>query len=306
MKLLITGARGMVGKNLLENSELSRYEILQPGRTELDLSSREQVEAYLDKQRPDFVVHAAGRVGGIQANIKNPVAFLIENVDINRNLIGSCYKLGIKKMINLGTSCMYPRNAENPLKESMILQGELEPTNEGYALAKVMAQRFCQYIMKEDSSFQFKTLIPCNLYGRFDHFDPVSSHLIPAVVRKVAEAKQSASPQVEIWGDGEARREFMYAGDLAECVAASVKNFDSLPTLMNVGLGIDYSVNEYYQAVAEVIGYKGGFTHDLTKPVGMKRKLVSTEIARQWGWQSKTSLVQGIEKTYAYYLSLPQ
>lgn len=306
MKLLITGARGMVGKNLIENPELSRYEILQPSRAELDLSSREQVESYLEKQRPDFVVHAAGRVGGIQANIKNPVAFLVENVDINRNLIGSCYKLGIKKMINLGTSCMYPRNAENPLKESMILQGELEPTNEGYAIAKVMAQRLCQYIMKEDSTFQFKTMIPCNLYGRFDHFDPQNSHLIPAVVRKVDDAKKTGATEVEIWGDGEARREFMYAGDLAECIAMGIKNFDSLPALMNVGLGIDYSVNEYYKAVAEVIGYRGGFTHDLTKPVGMKRKLVSTEVAHQWGWKSKTSLHQGIEKTYAYYLSLPQ
>jgi GDP-L-fucose synthase len=296
----------MVGKNLLENPEISRHEILQPSRAELDLSSRERVEAYLDKHRPDFVVHAAGRVGGIQANIKNPVAFLVENVDINRNVMGACYKLGIKKMINLGTSCMYPRNAENPLKESMILQGELEPTNEGYALAKIMAQRLCQYIMKEDSSFQFKTMIPCNLYGRFDHFDPQNSHLIPAVVRKVDEAKKSGASSVEIWGDGEARREFMYTGDLAECVAAGIKNFEALPTLMNVGLGVDYSVNEYYNAVAEVIGYNGSFAHDLTKPVGMKRKLVSTEVARQWGWQSKTTLRQGIEKTYAYYLSLPR
>ncbi|WP_413287838.1 GDP-L-fucose synthase family protein [Bdellovibrio sp. HCB337] len=306
MKLLITGAGGMVGKNLLENPDLSRYEILRPTRAELNLGSREQVESYLDKHRPDFVIHAAGRVGGIQANIKNPVAFLVENVDINRNLIASCHNVGIKKMINLGSSCMYPRNAENPLKESMVLQGELEPTNEGYALAKIMAQRLCQYIMKEDPSFQYKTLIPCNLYGRFDHFDPVNSHLIPAVVRKVDEAKKTGATQVEIWGDGEARREFMYAGDLADCIAAGIRKFDSLPALMNVGLGIDYSVNEYYKAVADVIGYKGGFTHDLTKPVGMKRKLVATEIAQTWGWKSQTSLRQGIEKTYEYYLNLPQ
>lgn len=304
MKLLITGARGMVGKNLLENQEIQGHQVLQPTRDELDLSSREKVEAYLDQHRPDLVIHAAGRVGGIQANIKNPVAFLVENTDINRNLIGCSYKVGIKKMINLGTSCMYPRNAVNPLKESMILQGELEPTNEGYALAKVMAQRLCEYIMKEDPTFQYKTLIPCNLYGRFDHFDPQNSHLIPAVIRKVDDAKNSNINSVEIWGNGEARREFMYAGDLSDAISQALRNFETLPHLMNVGLGVDYSVNEYYAAVAEVIGYKGGFSHDLSKPVGMKQKLVSTEVAQNWGWKSKTGLHQGIEKTYAYYKSL--
>lgn len=306
MKILVTGAGGMVGKNLIEHSALSAHELLHPSRAELNLSVRDQVEDYLDKNRPELVIHCAGRVGGIQANIKNPVAFLVENLDINRNLIGSCYKVGIKKMINLGSSCMYPRNAENPLRESMILQGELEPTNEGYAIAKIMAERLCQYIMKENPSFHYKTLIPCNLYGRFDHFDPVNSHLIPAVIRKVDLAQKTGAQEVEIWGSGEARREFMYAGDLADCVAEGVHKFDSLPYLMNVGLGVDYSVNEYYKAVADVVGYKGSFVHDLSKPEGMKRKLVSTEIAHRWGWQSKTSLRQGIEKTYEYYLNLPQ
>jgi GDP-L-fucose synthase len=304
MKILITGAHGMVGRNLREHPEISRHEVLAPTRPELDLSSISIVEAYLTKHRPDFVVHTAGRVGGIQANIKNPVAFLIENIDINRNLIGSCYKVGIRKMINLGTSCMYPRNAQNPLKESMILQGELEPTNEGYALAKVMAQRLCEYIMKENPSFQFKTLIPCNLYGRFDHFDPVNSHLIPAIIRKVDEAKMTGKQEVEIWGNGEARREFLYTGDVAEAIVAGIRNFETLPSLMNVGLGFDYSVNEYYQAVAEVLGYTGKFVHDLTKPVGMKQKLVSTAVAESWGWKSKTTLSQGIQKTYEYYKTL--
>lgn len=304
MKILVTGSGGMVGQNVLEHPSFAQHEVLHPNRKQLDLSERQQVEDYLDKNRPDLIIHAAGRVGGIQANIKNPVAFLVENVDINRNLIGACYKVGIKKMINLGSSCMYPRNAQNPLKESMILQGELEPTNEGYALAKIMAERLCQYVMREDASYQFKTMIPCNLYGRFDHFDPVNSHLIPAVIRKVHEAKVNGQDKVEIWGSGQARREFMFAGDLADCIAHSIENFDSLPHLMNVGIGVDYSVNEYYQAVAQVVGFKGQFTHDLTKPEGMKQKLVSTEVATKWGWISQTSLYQGIEKTYSYFLSL--
>ncbi|WP_413578496.1 GDP-L-fucose synthase family protein [Bdellovibrio sp. HCB290] len=304
MKILITGATGMVGKNLIEHPVIAQNEILKPTRSEMDLSSKEQVETYLDTHRPDFVIHAAGRVGGIQANIKNPVAFLVDNVDINRNLIGACYKLGIKKMINLGTSCMYPRNAPNPLSEGMVLQGELEPTNEGYAIAKIMAQRLCHYIMKEDQSFHFKTMIPCNLYGRYDHFDPQNSHMIPAVIRKIHEALVNGCAEVEIWGSGEARREFMYAGDLADCVSKGLVNFETLPGVMNVGLGVDYSVNEYYQAVAEVVGYKGKFIHDLSKPVGMKQKLVSTKLAESWGWRSKVSLHSGIEKTLSYYLNL--
>jgi len=304
VKILITGARGMVGKNLLEHPVLGSHEILKPNRDELDLSSSKQTEVYIDEHRPEMVIHAAGRVGGIQANIKNPVAFLTENVDINLNLIRSCHRLGIKKIINLGTSCMYPRDAKNPLQETMILKGELEPTNEGYAIAKIMAERLCRYIMREDSSFQYKTLIPSNLYGRFDHFDPLNSHLIPAIIRKIHEAKKRGDDQVEIWGDGRARREFMYAGDLADCVALGVQKFETMPSIMNVGLGIDYSVNEYYQAVAEVLGYKGQFVHDTTKPVGMNQKLVSTEIVNRWGWQSQTTLRRGIENTYAYYLSL--
>jgi len=304
VKVLVTGANGMVGRNLLEHPELEKFDVLHPKRTELNLSSKDQVEAYLADHKPDIVVHCAGRVGGIQANINNPVAFLVENVDINRNLIGACYKVGVKKLLNLGSSCMYPRNGVNPLKESMILQGELEPTNEGYALAKIMAQRLCQYIVKENPSFEYKTMLPCNLYGRFDHFDPKNSHMVPAVIRKIHEAVVNKKSEVDIWGDGLSRREFMYAGDLADCMVKAINNFESVPMLMNVGCGKDHSVNEYYQAVAEVIGYGGKFVHDLTKPAGMRQKLVCTKVLDSWGWQSRTSLKDGIQKTYEYFLSL--
>lgn len=304
MKILITGANGMVGRNLREHSEISKHHLLVPSRTELDLNDKGAVEEYVASEKPVLVIHAAGRVGGIQANLKNPVAFLVENIDINRNLIGACHRVGVKRLLNLGSSCMYPRNAANPLQESLVLQGELEPTNEGYALAKIMAQRLCSYIMKEDPSFQYKTFIPSNLYGRFDHFDLANSHLIPAVILKLHEAKKAGQNAVEIWGDGEARREFMYAGELADAIAMAIGNFDAMPALMNIGTGVDYSVNEYYAAAADVLGYTGKFEHDLSKPVGMKRKLVDTTVATKWGWQSKLSLREGLEKTYGYYLSL--
>lgn len=304
MKIFLTGATGMVGQNILEHPEAGLYSWLKPGRSELNLYDFQQVLSYLEKNRPDFVIHCAGRVGGIQANMAHPVDFLVENMDINRNVILAAQKAGVKNLINMGSSCMYPRDAENPLREDLVLKGELEPTNEGYALAKIMAQRLCAYIRKENPEFHYKTMIPCNLYGRHDKFDPKHSHLVPAVIRKLHEAKLNGLKEVDIWGDGKARREFMYSGDLADCIFKALKNFQSLPDLMNVGLGVDYSVNEYYEAAAEVVGYKGQFTHDLSKPVGMKQKLTSVERAKGWGWQSAVSLHEGLALTYQYFLNL--
>ena len=180
--------------------------------------------------------------------------------------------------------------------------GPLESTNEGYALAKVVTARLCDYIMREDDRFQYKTLIPCNIYGRFDKFDPAHSHLVPAIIHKVHQAKQSGKKTVEIWGDGTARREFMYAADLADVIWRSISNFDTLPGYMNVGLGHDHAINDYYQAAAEVMGYTGGFVHDISKPVGMARKLVSVQRQKNWGWSARHELHDGIEKTYKYYL----
>ncbi len=292
----------MVGKNLTEDSRFQKFELLTPNRSELNLFNADSVLNYLKNKKPDFIIHCAGRVGGIQANMANPVEFLTENLDINKNVIHSAYLAGIKNLINLGSSCMYPREAKNPLSEDLILKGELEPTNEGYAIAKITAQRLCSYIVKQDQSFNYKTLIPCNLYGRHDKFSPEHSHLVPAVIRKLHLAKIHKEKTVDIWGDGCARREFMYSADLVNCLYKGVTEFSSMPDLMNCGLGFDYSVNEYYSAAAKVIGYNGEFIHDLTKPVGMKQKLVKTDLAKNWGWQSQISLEVGLEKTYQFFL----
>lgn len=300
--VLLTGGRGMVGRNILEHPMAQHYSFVAPTSDELDLRDFLNVKSFFAKISPEFVIHAAGRVGGIQANMAHPVDFLVENIDIGRNVILASRDAGVKKLLNLSSSCMYPRNAENPLTEDLILKGELETTNEGYALAKIFAMRLCEYIQKEDSSLQYKTLIPCNLFGRFDKFDPVYSHLIPAIIHKVHLAKVNNEITVEIWGDGNARREFMYAGDLADAILKAISSFEATPSLMNIGLGIDYSINEYYEAAAEVIGWKGNFVHDLSKPVGMKQKLVSTKLQEDWGWQSMTCLKDGIQKTYDFYL----
>jgi len=303
MIILLTGAGGMVGKNILESPEAQPHEFLTPTSKELDLLNKEGIDSYLKVNQPEFVIHAAGVVGGIQANIAEPVRFLVDNMQMGLNMILASLDAGIKGFMNLSSSCMYPRNAPNPLSEDLILKGELEPTNEGYALAKVASTRLCEYIHREDVRFLYKTVIPCNLYGRHDKFDPKHSHMIPAVIKKVSDAKQQGLESIDIWGDGLARREFMYAGDLADFVFYAINDFENMPQNINVGLGHDYTINEYYEAISQVIGFEGKFEHDLSKPVGMKQKLIDHSQLQAFGWNYKTELKKGIEKTYEFYLN---
>jgi len=305
-RLLLTGGNGMVGRNIREHPLAGYWDILAPSHAELDLGNASALAGWMEKNRPDAVIHAAGRVGGIQANIAEPVEFLIQNLDIARNVILASRKAGISRLINLASSCMYPHAAPNPLKEELILHGELEPTNEGYALAKIISTRLCQYIRREQPDLHYKTLIPCNLYGKYDNFSPERSHLIPAIIHKVHQAKVSGASSVEIWGDGTARREFMYATDMADASLHALDDIEHLPDLMNIGMGSDYSINEYYGAVANAVGWSGEFTHNLNRPVGMKQKLVSIERQRLWGWSAATNLNEGIRQAYAFYLDVIQ
>ena len=300
MKILITGSGGMVGQNLLEHSNSKVYELLTPNRQELNLLDTSEVKAYLSKNQPDMVIHAAGVVGGIQANIAEPVRFLVDNMQMGLNVLTASKNAGIERFMNLSSSCMYPRNAKNPLAEELILKGELEPTNEGYALAKVASTRLCEYIHREDNSFLYKTVIPCNLYGRHDKFDPKHSHMIPAVILKISEAKRQNLKGIDIWGDGLARREFMYAGDLADFIYYAIQNFELMPQNINVGLGHDHTINEYYTEIAKIVGFEGELVHDLSKPIGMKQKLIDDSKLKAFGWQHSTSLQEGLKKTYQY------
>jgi len=301
MRILITGGNGMVGKNILEHHKATNYDILAPSSSELNLRNFDSVDSYIKQHKPDIIIHAAGLVGGIQANMARPVDFLVYNLDMGRNIIMAAKENGVKYFLNMASSCMYPREAQNPLQEELILKGELEPTNEGYAIAKVVATRLCEYIVKENPELQYKTVIPCNLYGKYDKFSPEHSHMVPAVIKKIYEAKENNATEIDIWGDGLARREFMYTGDLADFVFFALDNFEKMPQNINVGLGFDYTINEYYEAIAEAIGFTGKFVHDLSKPIGMKQKLIDDSKLKQFGWQHQTSLKEGIKYTLNYF-----
>jgi GDP-L-fucose synthase len=301
--ILITGGNGMVGRNLFEHPQSQDFRIISPSRKELDLKNFSSTFDFIRKYKPDLIIHAAAKVGGIQSNLSEPLNYLIENVDMSRNLILAAKENHIKSLINIGSSCMYPRNIDKPLTEDMLLTGELEKTNEGYAIAKIFSARLCDYIRTENAYFQYKTIIPCNLYGRHDKFDPNNSHLVAAVIDKIHKAKISNIDQVEIWGNGMARREFMCAEDLADFLIRAINYFDTLPYYTNVGMGFDYSINEYYKIIADVIDYHGTFVYNESKPSGMSRKLVNVDKQTSWGWKPKIGLKEGIAKTYNFYLS---
>ena len=292
----------MVGKNFINHPDGKEFTILSPNRADMNLLDFKQVSKYLSEHKPDFIIHAACKVGGIFANINEPVLFLTQNADMGKNLLLAARKQKINKLINLSSSCVYPKNLEKPLEEEFILTGQLEPTNEAYAIGKIYTQMLCNYINQEDSKYSYKTLIPCNLFGRYDNFDLKTGHLLPSIINKIHLAKIKKQRKVEIWGDGSVRREFMYTNDLIDCLFFCIRNFSKMPDVMNVGTGRDYKVLDYYKSVAKAFDWDGEFDFDFTKPVGQKQKLVSIKKLLKFGWRNKTSLKVGIDETIKFYL----
>ena len=301
MKILLTGGSGMVGKNILEHPTVSKFTILHPTRFELNLLSYDEVDNYIMIHKPDFVIHSAGLVGGIHANMTNPVDFMMENLTIGNNIVMASKNNNVKRLLNLASACMYPRESINKITEDQIMKGEPEPTNEGYAIAKIVVTKLCEYIRRMDKSFEYKTAIPCNLYGRHDKFTKENSHVIAAAIRKLHEADDLGLKSIDIWGDGTPRREFMYAGDLADFIFYAIEHFENMPQNINVGMGYDYSIDECYETIADIVKFDGVFIHDLTKPIGMKQRLMDNTRLKEFGWESKTQLKDGIIKTYDFY-----
>ena len=301
MKIFVTGASGMVGRNFLADPRAADHDMLAPTRAELDLTDAAATAAYVAHHRPDMILHLAARVGGIQANIEAPAAFLSENLAIGLSVMGAARRSGTRRLVNLGTSCMYPMGRDRPLHPACLFGGPLEPTSEGYGLAKLASWKLTQTLGRASLDLTWRTVIPPNLYGAHDHFDPVRSHLVAAIVLKIGAAMAAGEGEVTIWGDGSARREFMFAADLTDFLWRHHDRLEELPETMNVGVGADHSVDDYYRIVGDVLGYAGRFTHDTTRPAGIAQKLLDTTAQRDLGWTPATSLRDGVAATAAFY-----
>jgi GDP-L-fucose synthase len=297
----IAGHRGLVGSALLRDLQKHGYRnIIVRTHNELDLRNTEKVREFFATNKPDAVVVAAARVGGIKANNDLPVEFLLENLQIQNNLISASFDFGVKKLLFLGSSCIYPRLAVQPIKEEALLTGALEPTNEPYAIAKIAGIKLCQAYARQHGA-NFISAMPTNLYGPGDNFDLQTSHVLPALIRKVHEAKMQNRREVVIWGTGTPRREFLHTRDLADALRFLLENYDS-PQIINVGCGYDLTVRELALLVAKVVGVDAELVFDTSKPDGTPRKLLDTSRLRQLGWQPRIALEDGIRDTYQWFL----
>lgn len=300
-KIFVAGHRGMVGSAICRALEAAGHtNILLRARGELDLCDRAAVRAFFADERPAAVVDAAARVGGIAANNTYPVEFFLQNVTIQNNLIEASADFGAEKFLFLGSSCIYPKMAPQPIPESALLTGELEPTNEAYALAKISGVRLCQYYARQYGK-NFISAMPTNLYGQGDNFDLESSHVLPALIRKFHEAKVAGAKSVSVWGSGTPRREFLHADDLASACVFLLENYDS-PELVNVGCGEDLTIRELAETVREVTGFGGEIVFDASRPDGTPRKLLDVSKLFGLGWRPKIGLKEGVAGAYRWFL----
>ncbi len=300
-KIWVAGHRGMVGSAVVRALSRENCEILTVDRKSLDLTRQDQVHDWLAVHKPHAVVLAAAKVGGIMANNQYPADFLYDNLMIETNIIHSSYKTGVEKLLFLGSSCIYPRNCPQPIKEEYLLTDKLEPTNEWYAIAKIAGIKLCQAYSKQHGC-NFISAMPTNLYGIGDTYSFENSHVIPALIMKIDKALKEQENEVEIWGTGIPRREFLYADDLAEALVFLLKNYSD-PAPINIGCGEDVSIADLAMIVAQTIGFNGNFRFNTEKPDGTPRKLLDVTRLKELGWVAKTSLEAGLKYAYQDYIS---
>ena len=300
-KIYIAGHRGMVGSAIWRELTSKGYtNLIGKSSSELDLRNQKSVDGFYKKEQPQVVIDAAAKVGGILVNNTFPYQFLMDNLQIQNNLINGAFRAGVNKFIFLGSSCIYPKLAPQPLKEEYLLTDSLEPTNEFYAIAKITGVKACQALRKQFKK-DYVSLMPTNLYGYFDNFDLLSSHVLPSMLRKFHEAKLNQNSDVTLWGSGAPRREFLFVDDMAQAVVYALEN--KLPEHMyNVGTGNDISIKELAEKIQKVTGHKGNILWDTTKPDGTPRKLMDVTKFKEVGWKYSTELEDGIHKTYKWYL----
>lgn len=300
-KIFIAGHRGMVGSALVRALESKGFaNLLTRDRKALDLGDSQAVAKFFGKEKPDVVIFAAAKVGGIKANNDQPVEFLLENLRVQNNVISAAHDNGARKLLFLGSSCIYPKLAPQPIKEDALLTGPLEPTNEAYAIAKIAGIKLCQSYAREYSS-NFISAMPTNLYGPNDNFDLESSHALAALLRKAHDAKKSGARELVVWGTGTPRREFLHVDDCASACLHLLEKYDS-PDVINVGCGEDVTIRELAELICQVVGFKGELTWDKTKPDGTPRKLLDVSKLRALGWTPTIPLREGIARTYDWFL----
>lgn len=303
-KIYVAGHRGMVGSAIVRELQRQGYtNIITRTHAELDLCRQEQVEAFFAAEKPEYVFLAAAKVGGIVANSSAPADFMYENMILEMNVIHAAWQNGCKKLEFLGSSCIYPREAPQPMPESCLLTSSLEQTNEAYALAKISGLKYCEYLNRQYKT-DYISLMPTNLYGPNDNYHPTNSHVLPALIRRFHEAKEAGAPTVTCWGDGTPRREFLYVDDLANLCVFLMNNYSGNETV-NAGTGKEVTIKELTELVAEVVGYTGEILWDTTKPNGTPRKLLDVSKSRALGWQYKTELKDGIRLAYQDFLTNP-
>lgn len=299
-KIFICGHRGMVGSACVRKFEREGYTgIITRTHSELDLRDQAQVKAFFEEEKPEYVVLAAARVGGIMANNTHCAEFLLENLEIQNNVIMQSFRNGVKKFCFLGSSCIYPCQAPQPIREEYLLTSPLEPTNEGYALAKIAGYKLCLYLSRQ---YQWPTvsLMPCNLYGTNDNYDLKNGHVFPSLIRRFVEAARENRPEEVLWGTGKPLREFMHVDDVANAVYHFMQNRND-PEVINIGSGYDITIRELAEKIAAAAGYTGKITWDSSKPDGMYRKLMDSSRARSLGWEPRISLDEGIRRTIAEF-----
>tara|TARA_B100000963_G_scaffold302005_1_gene274773 strand:+ start:1877 stop:2824 length:948 start_codon:yes stop_codon:yes gene_type:complete len=299
--VLITGGSGMVGRNLKYSLKMNNVKYLSPSSNVLNLSHIKSIETFFKKNKFDYIVHCAGLVGGIEKNIRNQLAFYQENLEIGYNLVNTANKFKIKNLINLGSSCMYPSTFKRGFREKDLMSGPIEETNYGYALAKINIALFIKLI-REKNNMNYSTIIPPNLYGYHDNFDPDSSHLIQSIITKCLICKKKRKKNITIWGTGKAKREFLFTSDLTDFISKVIKNDLKLPILLNVGYGRDFYIKEYYDFVQQCLGTRFNYKFDKKKPDGVFRKLIDSNIAKtEFNWIPKTDIKMGISKIIDFY-----